>query len=233
MGYRKKDTTKKELIVGIGATVNYKKQQVMSIANVFDNSGVYLAGACNPIIDYENYAHELEKLLVELFDSVLYGEKDVHLIFHLFKSASKNKEIKALENVIKHFKDINITYAFVHLGYGHNFRIYYNDGKNDLKKGQYIHISQEESLLIMNDKSNIPLRITVDKRSNFKDIYYISQQIFAFAHLSERSFKPSKKPITILYPSIMAGLIEKLKMIDNWDYDKLKVKGVTEKLWFL
>ena len=232
-GIEKKDTTKKELIVGIGATVNYKKQQVMSIANVFDNSGVYLAGACNPIIDYENYAHELEKLLIELFDSVLYGEKDVHLIFHLFKSASKNKEIKALENVIKHFKDINITYAFVHLGYGHNFRIYYNDGNNDLKKGQYIHISQDESLLIMNDKSNVPLKITVDKRSNFKDIYYISQQIFAFAHLSERSFKPSKKPITILYPSIMAGLIEKLKMIDNWDYDKLKVKGVTEKLWFL
>lgn len=232
-GIEKKDTTKKELIIGIGATVNYRKQQVMSIANVFDNSGVYIAGSCNPIIDYNNYSQELEKLLKELFDTILYGEKDVHIIFHIFKSASKSKEIKALENVIKHFDTIHITYAFVHLGYGHNFRLYYNDGKLDLKKGQYIHISQTESLLIMNDKSNIPLRITIDKRSTFRDIYYISQQIFAFAHLSERSFMPSKKPVTILYPSIMASLIEKLKMIDKWDYDKLKVKGVTEKLWFL
>ena len=44
---------------------------------------------------------------------------------------------------------------------------------------------------------------------------------------------PSKKPITILYPSIMAHLIEKLKIVEKWDYDKLRVKGVTEKLWFL
>ena len=36
-----------------------------------------------------------------------------------------------------------------------------------------------------------------------------------------------------MYPSIMAGLIEKLKQVDNWDDNKLKVKGVTEKLWFL
>lgn len=66
-----------------------------------------------------------------------------------------------------------------------------------------------------------------------RDIYYITEQAFSFAHLSERSFLPSKKPITILYPSIMASLIEKLKRIDRWDSDKLKVKGVTEKLWFL
>ena len=60
-----------------------------------------------------------------------------------------------------------------------------------------------------------------------------TQKAFAFAHLSERSFTPSKKPITIMYPSIMASLIEKLKHVEKWDQDKLKVKGVTEKLWFL
>ena len=79
----------------------------------------------------------------------------------------------------------------------------------------------------------MPLKLTLDPRSTFRDIYYITEQAFSFAHLSERSFLPSKKPITILYPSIMASLIEKLKRNDRWDSDKLKVKGVTEKLWFL
>ena len=232
-GIEKKDTTKRELIIGIGSTVNFSKQQVISIANVFDNSGVYLAGACNPIVEIKNYPEELEKLINELFDTILVGETDVHLIFHIYKSVSKNKEIRALEKVLNRYKHVNISYAFVHLNYGHNFRIYSNDGKNDLRKGQYIRLNSLESLLVVNDNSPIPLRVTIDKRSSFKDIYYISQQAFFFSHLSERSFKPSKKPITILYPSIMANLIEKLKFVEKWDYDKLRVKGVTEKLWFL
>lgn len=232
-GIEKKDTTKRELIIGIGSTVNYNNQQIISIANVFDNSGVYLAGACNPIVEIDNYPEELEKLISELFETLLVDETDVHLIFHIYKSVGKNREIRALEKVLERYKHINISYAFVHLNYGHNFRVYFNDGKNDLRKGQYIRLNALESLMIVNDKSPIPLRISIDKRSNFKDIYYISQQAFFFSHLSERSFMPSKKPITILYPSIMAHLIEKLKIVEKWDYDKLRVKGVTEKLWFL
>lgn len=232
-GIEKQDTTKRELIIGIGATVNSYNQQVISIANVFDNSGVYLAGACNPIAEINNYPEELEKLISELFETLLRDETDVYLIFHIFKSIGKNKEIRALERVIARYKNVNISYAFVHLNYGHNFRLYFNDGRGDLRKGQYIRLNSMESLLVVNDRSPIPLKISIDKRSNFKDIYYISQQAFSFSHLSERSFMPSKKPITILYPSIMANLIEKLKLIEKWDYDKLRVKGVTEKLWFL
>lgn len=232
-GIEKRDTTKKELIIGIGSTVNFYKQQVISIANVFDNSGVYLAGACNPIVNIENYPKELEKLITELFETLLVGEKDVHLIFHIYKSVGKNKEVYALERVLERYSSINISYAFVHLNYGHNFRLYFNDGKDNLRKGQFIRLNQMESLLVVNDSSSIPLKITIDKHSNFKDVFYISQQAFCFAHLSERSFMPSKKPITILYPSIMANLIEKLKIVEKWDYDKLRVKGVTEKLWFL
>ncbi len=232
-GIEKKSTTKKELIIGIGATINYNKQLTMSIANVFDNSGVYLAGACRPIINTDNYIEELENLIQDLFTNILDGEKEVHLIFHIFKSIGQNKEIQALEHVLHKIKDAEVAYSFVHLGYGHNFRMFCNDGKSLIHKGQYIQLNQLESLLIVNDKSVIPLKISIDKRSSLKDIYYVTQQAFFFAHLSERSFIPSKKPITILYPSIMAGLVEKLKTIDCWDYGKLKVKGVTEKLWFL
>ncbi len=233
-GIEKQDTTKRELIIGIGSTVNYDKKTIVSIANVFESSGVYVAGSCNPIIDVNNYSTELEKLIKELFDTILIGEQDVHLIFHIFKTAGRNKEIRALENVIRQYSEINVSYAFVQLGYGHNFRLFYDDGQKDSFKGQYILLSKTESLLVVNPDSTIPIKISIDKRSNFKDLFYITQQAFSFAHLSERSFKVSKKPITILYPSIMARLIEDMKhQVKGWDENKLKVKGVTEKLWFL
>ena len=233
-GIEKQDTTKRELIIGIGSTVNWKNEKVVSIANIFESSGVYVAGSCNPIIDLKNYSTELEKLIKELFYSILQDEKEVHLIFHIFKTAGKDKEIRVLENVIQQYSDVNISYAFVHLSYGHNFRLFYNDGKSDLYKGQFILISKTESLLAVSNDGTIPLKVSIDKRSNFKDIFYITQQTFSFAHLSERSFKASKKPITILYPSIMARLIEDMKyQVIGWDENKLKIKGVTEKLWFL
>ena len=76
-GIEKKDTTKRELIIGIGSTVNYNNQQIISLANVFDNSGVYLAGACNPIVEIEKYPEELEKLISELFETLLIGDSGV------------------------------------------------------------------------------------------------------------------------------------------------------------
>ena len=76
--------------------MNYNNQQVISIANVFDNSGVYLAGACNPIVEINNYPEELEKLISQLFETLLLGESDVHLIFHIYKSVGKSREIRAL-----------------------------------------------------------------------------------------------------------------------------------------
>jgi len=42
---------------------------------------------------------------------------------------------------------------------------------------------------------------------------------------------PSKKSVSIMYPSLMARMTEKLKKIDGWDYDILKTVG--DKLWFI
>ena len=42
---------------------------------------------------------------------------------------------------------------------------------------------------------------------------------------------PSKKTVTILYPSIMSGLMEKLREIEDWD--RKRPEKITEKLWFI
>ena len=133
--------------------------------------------------------------------------------------------------IINRFQGIVIKYAFVHLAYGHNFRLFNNDGKANVEKGFYINISENEALINFIDKSSIPLRITVDRRSNFHDVYHLAKQIYWFSHLSFRSYLPAKESVSIIYPSLMAKMTERLKKVDGWDYNILKTVG--DKLWFI
>lgn len=231
-GIEKTEHLKKEFIIGIGSTVNEQKKTVMGIANIFDFTGKYFVGECVPLSGFDDYADKLEELLYEQLKELI-GEysDEVRLIFHIFKSPSNRYELKALSNVINRLNGKEIKYAFVHVGYGHNFRLFNNDGKENVNKGFYINISENEALISFVDKSSVPLRITVDKRSNFIDVYHLAKQIYWFSHLSCRSYMPAKKSVSILYPSLMARMTEKLKKIDGWDYDALKTVG--EKLWFI
>jgi len=231
-GVEKTKHLKKEFVVGIGSTVDSNNKAVMGIANIFDSSGKYFVGECIPLSGYEDYSKKLEDAIFIQINSLIGSHSDeIRIIFHMFKSPSNKYEIKALENVINRLQNIIVKYAFVHVGYGHNFRLYNNNGKSNLDKGYYIHLSENEALINFVDRGSIPLKITVDNRSSFQDIYYLAQQIYWFSHLSCRSYIPAKKSVSITYPSIMASITEKLKQIDGWDYNILQKVG--EKLWFL
>ncbi|AZB34250.1 Piwi domain-containing protein [Chryseobacterium bernardetii] len=242
---------KDELVVGIGSSMSKDGKRVLGIAQIFHADGRYLVGDCSPLSTFENYAENLENYLysslLKVIDETINKKIEFRLIFHLFKSASKNYEIKAVKNVIEKLQNENLSfkYAFVHLAYGHNFRLYTNDGKinsiakvfgqeyevNASKKGTYVEISKNRSLVHFVAESTVPLEIEVDKRSTFSDLGYISTQIYWFSHLSHRTFLPSKKAVTILYPSVMSGLLDKLREIDDWD--KIRAEKITDKLWFI
>ena len=223
---------KRELVVGIGSTLNETNQTVMGIANIFDSSGKYFVGECVPLSGFYDYSKKLEEAVYTHIKALLGDFKEeIRIIFHIYKSPSNRYEIKAMENVTKRLGNVNIKSAFVHVGYGHNFRLYANDGNANLEKGYYVHISENEALVNFVDRGNTPLKITVDKRSTFQDIFYLSQQIYWFSHLSCRSYMPAKKSVSIIYPSLMASITEKLKQIDGWDYDVLQRVG--DKLWFI
>ncbi|MFR3216419.1 MAG: Piwi domain-containing protein [Dysgonomonas mossii] len=247
----KVEKRKEELVVGIGSSMNKEGKMILGIAQIFHSDGRYLVGDCSPLSTFENYAENLEnylyKSLSDVIDSTINKNNEFRLIFHLFKSASNKYEIKAVENVIKKFSDSNLTfkYAFVHLAYGHNFRLFTNDGINNEKirvfgkekhvnittKGTYIELSKFQSLIHFVPESTIPLEVRLDKRSTFQDLRYISTQVYWFSHLSHRTFLPSKKTVTILYPSIMSSILEKLREINDWD--KMRAEKITDKLWFI
>jgi hypothetical protein len=237
-----------ELIIGVGASVNSDGKFILGIAQIFHSDGRYLVGDCSPLSTFENYSENLEKYLYNIIlfamDNLLLNKKkEFRLIFHLFKSASHKYEISAVEKVIDKFKNENITfkYSFVHLAYGHNFRLFTNEGKfflnnnnknvNETKKGTYIELSKYRALVHFIPKSTIPLEIDIDKRSTFYDLEYISKQVYWFSHLSHRTFLPSKRTVTLLYPSIMAELLEKLQEVEGWD--NKRAEKIKDKLWFI
>lgn len=230
----KEDKLKDELVIGIGSTISKDGQFVLGIAQIFHNDGRYMTGNCSPLSSFENYAKNLENHLYETLKPLVEEMKNsgtFRLIFHLFKSASEKYEIKAINNLKERLSDYNFEFALVHLAYGHNFRLYYNDGRNDIMAGSYIQLSKHSAILHFVKNSDLPLKIDIDKRSTFTSMFYIAKQVYWFSHLSHRSYMPSKRTVTIMYPSLMAKMTEELKKVDNWDYDRLKF--VEDKLWFI
>lgn len=230
----KEEKLKDELIIGIGSTISDNGQSVLGIAQIFHNDGRYMTGNCSPLSTFSDYAINLENHLFETLKPIvdkIDKNRTFRLIFHLYKSASEKYEIRAIEKLKERLSDYNFEFALVHLAYGHNFRLYYNDGNNDVAQGTYIQLSKHSALLHFVKNSDLPLKIDIDKRSTFTSMFYIAKQIYWFSHLSHRSYMPSKKTVTIMYPSLMAKMTEELKKVDNWDYDRLKF--VEDKLWFI
>jgi hypothetical protein len=230
----KEDKLKDELVIGIGSTLSENGQFVLGIAQVFHNDGRYMTGDCSPLSSFSNYAENLENHLFKTLQPLveeMSKSGTFRLIFHLFKSASEEYEIKAINKLKERLANYNFEFALVHLAYGHNFRLYYNDGKNDINQGTYIQLSKHSALLHFVSKSDLPLKIDLDKRSTFTSLFYIAKQVYWFSHLSHRSYIPSKRTVTIMYPSLMAKMTEELKKVDGWDYERLK--AVSEKLWFI
>lgn len=230
----KEDKLKDELVIGIGSTLSENGQFVLGIAQVFHNDGRYMTGDCSPLSSFANYAENLENHLFKTLQPLVEEMSKTgtfRLIFHLFKSASEEYEIKAINGLKERLANYNFEFALVHLAYGHNFRLYYNDGNSEIKQGTYIQLSKHSALLHFVSKSDLPLKIDLDKRSTFTSLFYIAKQVYWFSHLSHRSYMPSKRTVTIMYPSLMAKMTEELKKVEGWDYERLK--AVSDKLWFI
>jgi hypothetical protein len=230
----KEDRLKDELVIGIGSTISDNGQFVLGIAQVFHNDGRYMTGDCSPLSTFATYPDNLENHLFKTLSPLIEEMSKTgkfRLIFHLFKSASEEYEIKAIEKLKTRLSEYDFEFALVHLGYGHNYRLYYNDGRSDINQGTYVQLSRYSAVLHFVPKSDLPLKIDLDKRSDFTSLFYIAKQVYWFSHLSHRSYMPSKRTVTIMYPSLMARMTEELKKVEGWDFDRLK--AVSDKLWFI
>ena len=147
----KEERRKEELVIGIGSTTDKDGRLVMGLAQIFHSDGRYLVGDCVPLSTFDNYAANLQKYLEDNLEKVINDhinkQLEFRLIFHMFKSPSIRNEIKAVNETIKKFSQLTFKYALVHLGYGHNFRLFANDGKGKIPKGTFIKLDEYTALL--------------------------------------------------------------------------------------
>lgn len=232
----KEEKLRDELVIGVGSTQSSDGTHILGIAQIFHPDGRYIVGNCSPLSTIRDYAQNLETYLYdtlkEVIDTHINTSKSFRLIFHIYKSAAQEYELEAIEKLIRRFKDYTFDYALLHLGYGHNYRLYGDDGKGHLKKGSYVQITPFIGLLHFVPDSTLPLKIELDKRSKgFNDLFYLSKQVFWFSNLSHRSYNPSKRTVTIMYPSLMAAITDKLSQVDGWNHEMLEY--VKDKQWFI
>jgi hypothetical protein len=232
----KEEKLKDELVIGVGSTRSANGTNILGIAQIFHPDGRYIVGSCSPLSTFENYSKNLEEYLFntlkEIIDVHINTSKSFRLIFHLYKSASEEYELAAIENLIHRFNSYTFDYALLHLGYGHNYRLYNDNGRGTVKKGTFIQLSPYMGLLHFVPDSILPLKIEIDKRSQgFNDLFYLTKQVYWFSNLSHRSYNPSKRTVTIMYPSLMAEITDKLGLVEGWNHDMLEY--VKDKQWFI
>lgn len=152
-------------------------------------------------------------------------------------------------------KDLDVRFAFLHIAHNHAFFLlddtqkgvpdYRNRGKSKGEwlpgRGGNVKLDANNYLLQLTGPRELktykqgmarPLLIKLDEASTFKDIDYLAQQIYSFAHLSWRSFFPSSTPVTILYSQLIAQLLGNLRDISFWDSDNILNK-LRFSRWFL
>lgn len=244
----KPNNTKNELVIGIGATIDKKGQPILGLTSVFRGDGKYLLGKVASVTSMENYQTFLEKSITEIIsqniaNGVLDKKQDFLLIFHIFKPAGKDNEIKALKNIISKFVDYRFNYTFVHIGDGHNYCFFSYEHtssqfvfkkKNDLglnDRGTFVKIHNKQGFLGLNPTSSKFLKIDIHKDSTFVDLEYIATQIYEFAELSHTSYNKSGKPVTIKYANLMAYFAEKLKEIPGFYLEEIEMSD--NSLWFI
>jgi len=77
-----------------------------------------------------------------------------------------------------------------------------------------------------------PLLVHIHKGSTFNDLTYLSEQVLKFTGLSWRSTLPAKKPVSIYYSELIAGLLGRLRNVPGWSPAVLNTR-LRASRWFL
>lgn len=76
------------------------------------------------------------------------------------------------------------------------------------------------------------LIISVHKDSTFKDIKYLSSQLYCFASHSWHSYFPNPLPVTITYSDLIARNLGWLNQLPDWN-DSIMIGKIGQSQWFL
>jgi len=224
---------------------------------VFRANGEYLYNDSTPYCDDAQYEEALETTIRRTIERVAAFENlpdgaPLRLIFHVPRRPGRREEQPIL-NAVGKLPRYDIKFALVHVNDDHHLQVFdltnksphglYGSPKPEAtylaSRGLAVTIGPRERLLTFigvdqyrGNGSPSPLRITLDKRSTFTDIEYLTQQLFLLSFMSVRSLNPGIAPVTIAYAERLAQLTGQLRGVQQWTVELIQQK-LGRKLWFI
>jgi hypothetical protein len=254
--------TPTELIFGVGRSIRRvsrfsEAEETIGFATVFRANGEYLYNDCTPYCDADEYQRALEETIKRTVNQVAAFEQlsdgaALRLVFHVPRRAGKREE-KAILNAVGKLPRFQIEFALVHVNDDHHLQLF-DTANTDARtwkgsprpeaallpaRGLAVTFGPRERLVTFvgvdqykGNGSPTPLRITLDKRSTFTDLDYLTQQLFSLAFMNVGSLTPGASPVTIAYAEKLARLTGHLRGVQQWTVGMIQDR-LGRKLWFV
>lgn len=249
-------TLSHELVIGIGsANIGQERtniQRIMGITTVFSGDGSYIVSNTSKAVVPEAYCEALTTVLGETIEKIqkrMNWQKGdtIRLIFHAQVKKFNKEEIGAVRAVIDKYREYQIEYAFLKISEDHGLHMFDSATANVQKgrlappRGTTFKLSKHEMLIYLigqrelrQDTDGHPSGVIMDvhKDSTFKDITYLSAQLYSFASHSWRSYFPNPLPVTISYSDLIARNLGWLNQLPGWS-DSVMIGKIGQSQWFL
>lgn len=233
------------------------REQTVGFATVFRANGEYVYNDSTPYCDDDKYEEALEETIRRSIERVAAFEQlpdgaPLQLIFHVSRRGGR-REVQPILNAVGKLPRYKIKFALVHVNDDHRMQLF--DLANTNPKSRFGSVQPEAAFLparglavtigprerlvtfigvgqYRGNGSPAPLRITLDKRSTFTDIEYLTQQLYLLSFMSVRSLNPGIAPVTISYAERLAQLTGQLRGVQQWTVELIRLK-LGHKLWFI
>lgn len=250
-------TLSHELVIGIGSANLQENrfsgnQRVMGITTVFSGDGSYLVSNTSKAVPPDRYCDALTTVLSNTIDKIQIRMNwqrgdTIRIVFHASVKKFNREEIQAVKTVIEKYAEYNIEYTFLKISEHHGLHMFDSARANERKgkyappRGKYLKLSDYEMLVYLigghelkqvSDGHPRGLILNVHRDSTFKDIKYLSAQLFNFSSHSWRSYFPNPMPVTISYSDLIARNLGWLNQVPDWS-DSIMVGKIGQTQWFL
>lgn len=250
-------TLSHELVIGIGsANIGQERradsQRIMGITTVFSGDGSYIVSNTSKAVVPEAYCAALTSIIDETIAKIqkrMNWQKGdtIRLIFHAQVKKFNKQEIEAVRAVIDKYREYQIEYAFLKISEDHGLHMFDTATAGEQKgrlappRGKTFKLSNHEMLIYLigqrelrQDTDGHPRGVILDvhKDSTFKDIKYLSAQLYSFASHSWRSYFPNPMPVTISYSDLIARNLGWLNQLPGWN-NSVMIGKIGQSQWFL
>jgi hypothetical protein len=238
-----------------------EREETVGFATVFRANGEYLFNDCTPYCADDQYERALEETIRRTVQRVAAYEQledgaPLRLIFHVPRRPGRHEE-NAILNAVGKLPRFQIEFALVHVNDDHHLHVFDTAnlkpvaqsglGRGRAKpeaallpsRGYAVAIGPRERLVTFvgvdqyrGNGSPTPLRVTLDSRSTFPDVDYVTRQLFWLSFMSAGSLNPGITPVTINYAEMIARLTGHLRGVSEWNVGLIQDR-LAQKLWFI